>query len=480
MKYKHALFLNPYIEKSATTTMSLFPPTGLEYVATTAKEYVGKLSLIDLRHDKELSDINNLVDFIKREIDLICVSISWNRQFEEICNLLNLMPEGIPLVVGGYKATEEVDNIFATCPKVDIIVRGEGEETIKEIVKGLPLKDILGISYRKDGKIIHNKNRSLPDVNKVPPPDRSLRRYKYYMMANGIKVTNATFDTILSTRGCPFNCKFCTFSLNPLGQKRTYAARSVKSVIEEIENISADIILFSDDNLFTDPKRAEELCDAIIAHKMKKRFVAQARIDIARSPGLLKKIAKAGFKMLLLGVESPHDYILAALNKGFDQKKIREYFKVLRKYPIFYHANYIYGNIKETEEEMLYLAKFSKEIGADSVAFSRLRVDKYSPLKEIVNSTPGYHLTPKGGVYSDTYSHAALKTIHRKLRFSFYTPATLIKIAWKFSRVRFFVFKDILYFIAVSPLLLKGVIVREIEKGRLGDSLKRIFIKNPA
>ncbi|MFH1594045.1 MAG: radical SAM protein [Candidatus Omnitrophota bacterium] len=477
MKYKHALFLNPYMEDAATTAMGLFPPTGLEYVATSAKEYVGKLTLLDLKAEKNLCDPDKLVEFIKKEIDIICVTIAWNRHFDEILKLLNLMPDNIPLVIGGYKATEKVEEIFEACPKVDIIVRGEGEETIKDVVKGLPFEDIAGISYRKDGKVTHNKNRPLPDVDKIKPPDRSLRRHKYYAISNGTKIISATWDTILSSRGCPFNCKFCTFNINPLGQKRSYASRSVESVVNEIEGISADIILFSDDNFFTEPKRSMAICDLLIARGIKKRFITQARIDVARYPELLEKAVKAGFKMLLLGIESPHDWILKAMNKGFTQSMIREYFKVLNRYPILYHGNYIYGNIGETEEEMLYISKFSQEIGVDSVAFSKLRVDKYSPLKEIAEKTPGYHVTDRGELYSDTYSHETLKKIHRKLKFSFFTPYILFKLVKKLLRVKFITGREIISFLIASPMLLKGVIAREIHKKRLGDSLKRIFMR---
>lgn len=476
MKYKHALFLNPYSGNTSSAAMSMFPPTGLEYVATSAKDLVGKLTLLDLRYEKDLSDTDKLLDFIRREIDLICVGIAWNRDFEQICDFLNLMPESIPLVVGGYKATECVEEIFENCPRVDIIVRGEGEEAIKDIVNDKPFEKTLGISYRKDGKVLHNENRPLGSINNIMPPDRSLRRNKYYIKANGVRVTNATFDTILSSRGCPHNCKFCTFSLNPLGQKRNYTARTVESVIKEIEEITADIILFSDDSLFIEPKRAEKICDLIIGRGIKKCFVAQTRIDIALHPKLLEKITKAGFKMLLLGIESPHDRILASFDKGFNQNTIRKYFSVLRKYPILYHSNFIYGNITETEEEMLYISKFAKELGTDTVAFSRLRVDKYSPLREVVAKTPGYHLTDRGQLYSDTYSHAELKKIHRKMKFTFYTPFQVAHIAWKFLRVGFFGFSEIMYFLVAAPVLLRGVIFREIQKKRLGDSMKRIFI----
>jgi radical SAM superfamily enzyme YgiQ (UPF0313 family) len=478
MKYNHALFLNPYIESTATSVMGLFPPTGLEYVATSAKDLVGKVTLLDLRYEKDFCNVNKLLDFIHKEIDIICVSIGWDRQFKEICDLLNLMPDNIPLVIGGYKATEQVEKLFEICPKVDIIVRGEGEETIKEIVSGVSPENILGISYKVNGKIIHNGHRPLPNVNSIASPDRSLRRNKYYMSLNGIRVTSLTFDAVLSARGCPYNCKFCTFSLNPLGQKRNYSARNVESVVNEIEDITADVILFSDDNFFTNPGRAEKICDLIIERKIKKRFMAQARIEIAKYPKVLEKAVKAGFKILLLGIESPHDYILTQLNKGFNSDTIRKCFTVLKKYPIYYHGYFIYGNIGETEQEMIYIPEFAKEINVDSITFQKLRIEKFSPLKAIAEKTPGYHITAKGELYSDVYSHAALKKIGREIKFSFYTPFRLLKILMKFLIVRLFTFREIISFLAVTPLLFKSIIVREIQKKRLGDSLKRIFINN--
>ena len=479
IKYKHALFLNPYIERSATNTMLLFPPTGLEYVATSAKGFVDTITLLDLRYEKYFADTDKLLEFISSSIDIICVGIGWDRQFEEICYLLNRMPDNVPLVVGGYTATEKVEELFKTCPTIDIIVRGEGEETIQEILRGIAPKDILGISYRECDRIIHNPNRPLADINSLAVPDRSMRRNEYYLLVNGVKVANITFDSVLSARGCPSDCKFCTFSLNPLGQKRNYAARSVDSVVNEIQGLKAEVVLFSDDNLFVDPKRGEEICDLIIERKIRKRFIAQARIEIARYPRLLEKMVKAGFKALLIGIESPHDWILTQLNKGFNQEAIRKYFGVLKEYPIFYSGYFIYGNIGETEEEMLYISQFAKEIGVDAIACNKLRIEKFSPLKELALKTPGYHVTVKGELYSDMYSHAALKKIGRKIKFSFYTPSRYVKILWKNIFVtKFCTFSEILSLFLALPRIIASVIIREKQTGRLKDSLKRTFIKN--
>jgi len=458
--------------------MRLFPPTGLEYVATSARGCAGKVTLLDMRYKSEFSDPAALLDFISREVDIICVGIGWDRQLDKICDLLNRFPEGIPLVIGGYTATEKVEELFKNCRRADIIVRGEGEETIKEILNGMPLEGILGISYRAAGKVIHNKNRPLPEIDNLAFPDRSLRSNEYSLFLNNVKIGDLSFDTVLSSRGCPFNCKFCTFTLNPLGQKRNYSARNPVSVVDEIAGINANVILFSDENFAVDPKRAEEICDLVIARKIKKRFAAQVRIDIAKHPSLLKKMVKAGFKILLLGIESPHDWILAQLNKGFDSDTVRRSFAVLKKYQMFYHGYFIYGNIGETEEQMLYIPRFAREIGVDSITCLKLRIEKFSPLRELAQRTPGYHITENGQLYSDAYSYADLKKIGRKIKFSFYTPVRLLKILYKSARMRFLSFREIVLFLMAVPLVLENAIIRDIRKGRLRDSLTRIFIKN--
>ena len=480
MKYRKPLFLNPYVERSATSAMKLFPPTGLEYVAASAKEVVDEVTLLDLRYEAELSQTDKLLDFISKEIDIVCVGIGWDRQLKEIYDLLNLIPPDITLVVGGYVATEKVEEILENCPNVDIVVRGEGEKTIKEILKGMPYNNIQGISYKKEGQIIHNAHRPLSCVDNFPFPDRTLRRNVYRLALGTINIPKLTFDTVLGARGCPYKCKFCTFTLNPLGQKREYSARSVESVVDEIEKITAEIILFSDENFSIDPKRAEQICDLIIARGIKKRLSVQTRIEIARYPRLLEKMVKAGFKALLIGIESPHDYILKQHAKGFDSATVRESFKVLKKYRLYYHGYFIYGNIGETEEEMLYIAQFAKEIGVDSITFLKLRIEKFSPLKELIEKMEGYYIGSNNVVYSDTYSYGALKKIARRIKFSFYTPSRYLHILKKCFQIKFFKSSDVLMLIMTLPRVIVGALGREIEKGRLGDSLRRTFIRNAA
>ena len=456
--------MNPYFGDSVPT-MGIFPPTGLEYIATSMKDLVGKVTLLDLRHEKQYQDPAILSEFVRREIDLLCISISWRSRFEQTCDFVRRLPAQVTTVLGGYKASEEVAYLFATCPNVDLIVRGEGEETIKEIVQGVPYRDIRGLSYRDNGRILHNENANLPDVATISPPDRSLRRHNYQWTQNGVKVTNLTFDTVLTARGCPYQCKFCTFTLNPLGQKRQYSERPLESVIEELNTITADVVMFSDDNFFTNPKRSEELCDMIIENGIRKKFIVQTRIEIASHPSLLQKAEKAGIKLFLIGIESPHDDILELLHKGYTQQQIRDAFKVLATYNFYLHGYFIYGNIGETEEEMVYIAQFAKELGLDSISFQKLRIEKYSPLRQVVDETRGYHYDRVGGpVYSDRYSLKDLKRIRDRIKFGFYDFGQLCRIVKKIRKVRAFRLSDVMYFYVKLPHVLYGLTKRNIQK----------------
>jgi hypothetical protein len=116
---------------------------------------------------------------------------------------------------------------------------------------------------------------------------------------------------------------------------------------------------------------------------------------------------------------------------------------------------------------MLYIAKFAKELGVDTIACNKLRADKFSPIKKILENMPEYHLTEKGEVYSDKYSHADLKRINKKIKYSFYTPFKAACILNKFLRANFFRLKDLISISKTTPFILKKIIAREQQKAAL-------------
>jgi radical SAM superfamily enzyme YgiQ (UPF0313 family) len=427
----------------------------LEYVATALKGHVDQISLVDLRHNRLLQSRQKMSEFINRDINLICVSIAWSAQYEKVCDYISQLPPAPMTVVGGREATDKVEDIFLRCRNVDVVVRGEGEQTIQELSDGRPLEQILGISYRRNGNIIHNPNRPLQSIESIDPPDRSLRQSRYFPTIHGLRFLPIEFDTVLGSRGCPYKCKFCTFSINPLGQKRDYVARSPESVVDEIEASNGNMIIFADDNFFVNPDRVERICDLIIERGIDKRFFANARIEAAKHPHVLEKAYRAGFRALLMGIESASDKTLKLLNKGFTTEQIRDAFKVFRQFPFFYHAYFIYGNVDETEEEMMAIAPFATELGVHTINLSKFRLDKFSPMRALVESRSDYRINKNGNIYSKEIDREKLKRIRNRIRSHFwYRPKQVVKTLSTVSKGGILSYPQMLKVGLVSLLLL--------------------------
>jgi radical SAM superfamily enzyme YgiQ (UPF0313 family) len=476
--YQHALCLHPYFRDSHSGSLGLavFPPTGLEYICSALKPHVEKVTFLDLRLAGPLRDVDRLREFVRKEVDLLCISVNWEYHFDEVCRLINGLPRNVTTVVGGKQATDYVEEVFAACPGVDVVVRGEGEETIAEFASGADLSGILGISYRKGTELVHNPTRPLADVDAYHYPDRSLRSQKYHFNIGGLGFRGEEFDIILTSRGCPYNCKFCTFNLNPWTQKRRYSARSIDSVIEEIKGLTAGIILVADENFFVNPRRAKKICNRIVDEGIDKRFVVQSRIEICEHPDVLDAAAKAGIKLFLFGIESPTNRILKQLDKGFDTDKVRESFEIFRKYPFYCHGYFIYGNVNETEAEMMRIPDFAKELGLDSITYQKLRIERYSPLRELVEQAPGYFIGDDRIVYSEALMRPGLKRISKQITRRFYTPAQLLKILRKIFRIRLFTIRNVPPLLLSVPILLGNITGRKINKTMRRYQLwKRLF-----
>lgn len=465
-RYHHALCLHPYYRDSRSGSLGLavFPPIGLEYIAAALEPLVDRVTLVDLRQSGPYRNRKRLQRLVESEIDLLCIGINWEYHFEETCRLVAELPAGITTVVGGKQATEYADEIFAACPNVDIIVKGEGEETIAAIARGEDWSQIEGLAYRRDGRVIHNQLRPFPDVNTVLHPDRSLRRSKYQFNLSGFAMSGEEFDIILTARGCPHNCKFCTFALGPDGKKRNYADRPIDSVIDELKQMTAGVVLISDENFFVNPRRAKELCDRIVAEGIKKRFLVQARIEIYKRPEVLEAAVAAGIKLLLLGVESPTDRILQDLGKGFDTAELERAFEVFNQYPFYCHGYFIYGNVNETEEEMLQIPVFAKKLGLDSITYQKLRAEKYSPVHDLVAAAPDYFVGDDHTVYHRDLLRPGLVRISKKITRRFYTPARLVKIVYRLLRLGLLRPRNLPPLLMSLPVLTVKILGREVYK----------------
>ncbi|MHC4253281.1 MAG: B12-binding domain-containing radical SAM protein, partial [Planctomycetota bacterium] len=364
-RYRHVLCVYPYrVELSRAVH---FPPLGLEIIAAALAPHADRIDIVDLRRER-----GHTVDFLRADTDLVCFSVNWDKEPDFVRDEIRSVPPGVLTVVGGRHASEDPERWLADCPNVDILARGDGEETIEEIAQRRSLDRIAGISYRVNGTIHHGPVRRAGPVSDDLFPDRALRRYVYTVPAES-SVGVIAIDTLASSRGCPFKCKFCSFDRNPWGARRPWSARSPGSVVRELEQIDARYITIVDDNFTHDMDRVDAICDLILERGIRKQYVVNARVEVSRRPDVLRKMERAGFAMLLIGIESAQDKTLRSMRKGFDTKRLREHFRVLRKTRMILHGYFIIGSIGETEEEMLEIAPFARELGLDSLGLCILR-----------------------------------------------------------------------------------------------------------
>ncbi|MCE5276853.1 MAG: radical SAM protein [Planctomycetaceae bacterium] len=421
--FRHAVCVYPY--RRELNEAGFWPPLGLEFIAAVVQRHARTLDVVDLRMEKGRTG-----DFLRPETDLVCFSVNWDLDREFLDEEIRSVPPGILTIVGGRHATECPERWLTEFPNIDAVVRGDGEEAMEELCRGVPMDEVAGLSFRKDGLIRHNPNRTLGQAPDDLYPDRRLRRGAYVLKIKGVS-TGLKVDSIATSRGCPFQCKFCSFNRNPWGEKRKWTARSPESVVDELGQMDARLVGFTDDLFTHDMDRVERICDLILARGIRKQYIVNARLEIARRPEVLRKMERAGFLMLLLGIESAHDKTLQSMQKGFGVARIRKYFEVLRHSRMILHGYFILGCIGESVKDMLAIGPFARQLGLDTIGLSCLRYSPYSGLDELVAQSPGYQISSSGKIYSDHCSGKQMRRVRRQIHREFYTAAGVARMARK-------------------------------------------------
>ena len=287
------------------------PPLGLMFIAS---YLLGRETNVEIKIlDYAISPFTNegfmkeLMTFAPHIVGMSVLTLNSFRA-NVIAKLAKQYNPEILVVVGGVHATF----LTETCLEYgDIVVRGEGEETFWEIVHGYPLDSILGISYWKDGEILHNPDRPfIRDIETLQPAG------KVFNLLETPKYENWG---IMGSRGCPHACIFCS---SPRMWQKRLRVRSAKSIVDEIVYLHTRLgirsIMFFDDTLNVPQKRAFEICDEIIKRELNKEiaFACQLRANAPNvSPELFKRMKEANFLRVEFGIESGSQYVLDSINK---------------------------------------------------------------------------------------------------------------------------------------------------------------------
>lgn len=304
----------------------------------------------------------------------------------EIIKLIKKIKPQIKVIIGGPHSTllpkESLEETQA-----DMCVQGDGEKviiSIKKAIRGeISFSDIPGIYYRENNKIQKGPPiKLIQDLDAIPFPSRDpVRKYTYGREYNP-KIKKGEFTSIVTSRGCPFKCKFC--SRNSISMK-TYRTRSAKNVLEELKELHTKgykYIAFVDDSFLCNNKQAHEIFDGVIREQLDMKFIIfGVRVDAAEEE-LFQKMKKAGVINIYFGLESGNQDVLDFYNKKTTLDKIRYAVNLSHKIGFFNVGSFILGAPIETKEHFKRTIQFAKTLPLDSVSFLPLQYVAGSELWE--------------------------------------------------------------------------------------------------
>ncbi len=340
-------------------------PLGLCYVAAAIEKAGHQVSLIDA--DAEGLSQDGIMQRIKEEpFDAVGVTAT-TPVYSNAKKLMESVKEydkGILTVIGGAHVTVLPTSVMQDS-RVDIGVIREGEETVVELLnaveKGLSLKDVKGIIYREGGGIRTTEPRALiENLDSLPYPARHLLKGKYIWSVPGEGLIPVT--TVLTQRGCPFNCVFCSAGVVS-GRKMRY--RSVKNAVDEIEYIISEFgvkyTFFADDSLTLNKERTSEMCAEIKKRNLKVGWDCTTRANVVTKE-LLSEMRSAGLKRISFGIESGNQGILNAIKKGTKLEELKQAYEWCYKLGLETRGSVMVGNPFETRNTIKQTSDFIRSL----------------------------------------------------------------------------------------------------------------------
>ncbi len=270
--------------------------------------------------------------------------------------------------VGAHAAVLPVETLKAS-PAIDWVGRKEFDFTCKEVSEGRPLDEVTGLSYRKDGKIVHNPERALiadmdalPWVTDVYKRDLQIEKYS-------IGYLKEPYVSLYTGRGCPAQCIFCLWPQTIGGHK--YRVRSAQNVAAEMAHAQklfpqAQEFFFDDDTFTANLPRAREIAKQLKPLGLTWSCNSRANVNYET----LKLMKDCGLRLLLVGYESGNQAILDRIKKGVSVEEMRQFTRHCHELGIVIHGTFILGLPVETQETIEETIRFAMELDVFSIQVS--------------------------------------------------------------------------------------------------------------
>ena len=349
---------------------TLYYPIWLAY-ATGVLEKIGhEVRLVDAVARRW--DRNKVLEDAKEfKPDLVVVDSNFSSLQNDI-DVAKIIKEntGAVSVIVGPPASQFPEKILNN--GVDIVARFEYDFTLSDIAetidKNSDFTKIRGISYKENGKIIHNPDRDFTSSEELDRIPFVSKVYKDYLNIKDYFLNHALYPMvqIFTGRGCPNRCTFCSWPKTLMGRK--YRVRSVQNVADEFEFVANELpevkeIFIEDDTFTINKKRVKQFCEEIKRRRIDTSWGCQSRADLDYET--MKAMKEAGCRLLDVGYESGSDEILKNIKKGITVNQLREFTKNAKKAGLKILADFVIGFPGETKETAEQMIRFIKEIKPD-------------------------------------------------------------------------------------------------------------------
>jgi len=368
------LLIYPFFIPSRDRSIFRFPPLGLSYLAASLQEAGHEVHLLDCTFINRNDALSTAKANSAEVIGIYCMvtmleDCRWFAQhLRDNCQLL---------VAGGPLPTCDP---LPFLEHFDVVVRGEGEQTMKELLhayeEGLDLNCVPGIVHRtsnflpgrSEGEISFSAERPFEkNLDSLPFPARELLPNEQYIQY-GRKKYGYSITTIMSTRGCPYRCEFCSNVV--FGG--SYRERSPKNVVDEIEealDLGYDRISFADDVFTLNRRRVLGICEEIKQRGLHFHWECLGRVDSMDYSTALE-MKKAGCTRIYFGIESGNDQILKLMNKNITTEKARNAVEAAHQAGLEVGAFFILFYPGETDETVLNTLRFATSLPLDYLGLS--------------------------------------------------------------------------------------------------------------
>ncbi len=339
------------------------PPSGIGYIASALEKIGSKVRFIDCQIT---SRYKKIILSLLSDYPVVGLSVNAGNVSSalDLAKAIKKISPRTKIIMGGPHATVVYEKLIPEY--ADIVVRGEGEDTMVELMQNEDLASIKGIAYWDNGLKVTPSRPYIEDLDRLRFPAWHLYDLKKYRFST----CRTPLALVITSRGCPYDCIYCTKFIH--GYK--VRVRSIDNVLGEVDYLISTFgireIHFDDDNVTSYPQRFKELCKAIVDRRYE-----NVRFSLLADPNfgdheIFKLMKQANFYSVNIAVESASPEVLKKAGRKFNLKELKERIEMARKEGLRVNAHFILGLPSDTLDTMKQTINFAKSLSVTDPCFS--------------------------------------------------------------------------------------------------------------